>query len=130
MDPESPKEVRMRESAEDYLEAIGTLCRQSGRAQVSDIAKMLGVKKPSVTAALQQLRDKGYITYKQYAPVTLTESGLAYAKKVMNAHQILCRFLHELGGMSLTRADEAACHLEHWLEEDEISIIEERLNKW
>ncbi len=120
--------TRLRESAEDYLEAIGTLCRQSGQAQVSDIAVLLNVKKPSVTAALRHLRDEGLIEYRQYAPVTLTEKGQDYAKKVMMAHRTLRQFLHEMGGLSLERADSAACHLEHWLTYDEIAQISERLN--
>ncbi len=119
---------RLRESAEDYLEAIGTLCRESGHAQVSNIAQLLDVKKPSVTAALRHLRDEGLIEYKQYSPVTLTEKGQAYAKRVMTAHSTLRQFLHEMGGLSLERADSAACHLEHWLTYEEISSIAERLN--
>ncbi|MFI3243681.1 MAG: metal-dependent transcriptional regulator [Akkermansia sp.] len=124
-DNETP---RLRESAEDYLEAIGTLCRETGQAQVSNIAQMLNVKKPSVTAALRHLRDEGLIEYKQYSPVTLTEKGQAYAKRVMMAHRTLRQFLNEMGGLSLERADQAACHLEHWLTYDEISHIAERLN--
>ncbi len=119
---------RLRERAEDYLEAIGTLCRETGQAQVSHIAHLLDVKQPSVTAALRNLRDEGLIEYKQYSPVTLTEKGQAYAKKVMMAHSTLRQFLHEMGGIELDRADIAACHLEHWLSYEEIANIAERLN--
>lgn len=124
-DPTNP--TRLRESAEDYLEAIGTLCRKNGNAQVSDIATLLNVKKPSVTAAMRQLKEEGLIEYKQYAPITLTEKGQAYAQRVMNAHSTLRQFLCERGGLRLERADAAACHLEHWLSEDEINIIAEKL---
>lgn len=119
--------IRLRESAEDYLEAIGTLCRQNGQAQVSNIAELLKVKKPSVTAALRQLRDEGLIEYKQYSPVTLTEKGNIYAQRVMMAHSTLRQFLNERGGLSLERADAAACHLEHWLNDEEIHVIAEKL---
>ncbi len=117
---------RLPESAEDYLEAIGTLCRRDGQAQTSAIAEMLGVRKPSVTAALKKLKDEGLIYYTQYAPVQLTDKGLTYAQKVMNAHSTLKRFLEQAAGMSSKRADEAACHLEHWLNEDEIHEISRR----
>ena len=46
---------RIGRSGEDYLEAIGHLCHKNGSAQVSDIAQMLNVKKPSVTAAMRKL---------------------------------------------------------------------------
>ena len=72
-----PEELRKRigRSGEDYLEAIGHLCHKNGAAQVSDIAQMLGVKKPSVTAAMRKLADMGLIEYHQYAPITLTREG-------------------------------------------------------
>ena len=67
---------RLSRSAEDYLEAIGHLCNLHGQAQVSDIAERLGVKKPSVTAAMRQLSAEGLIEYRQYAPIRLTPKGL------------------------------------------------------
>ena len=75
-----PKFTRLSRSAEDYLEAIGHLCRENGKAQVSEVAAMLDVKKPSVTAAMHQLAEEGLITYRRYAPIELTEKGKQYAE--------------------------------------------------
>lgn len=118
---------RLSRSAEDYLEAIGHLCREHGQAQVSDVAAMLNVKKPSVTAAMRQLAEQGFIVYHPYSPVVLTEKGEEYAAQVINAHNILHRFMHEVAGLSEQRADAAACLIEHILTYEEIRAIGEKL---
>ena len=120
--------TRLSRSAEDYLEAIGHLCREHGRAQVSDVAAMLDVKKPSVTAAVHQLAEEGLITYRRYAPIELTEKGRQYAERVIRSHSILQRFLEEAAHLSRERADEVACHMEHLLSMEEIESIESKLN--
>ncbi len=116
--------ARLSRSAEDYLEAIGHLCREKGRAQVSDVAAMLNVKKPSVTAAVHQLAEEGLISYRRYAPIELTEKGRQYAERVIRAHRILQRFLINSAGLTPERADDVACHLEHLLSMEEIAQIE------
>lgn len=119
--------TRLSRSAEDYLEAIGHLCNLHGQAQVSDIAERLGVKKPSVTAAMRQLANEGLIEYRQYAPIRLTPKGQAYAQSVINSHLILQRFMQEVVGLSPERADETACMMEHILTYDEIRSIADKL---
>ena len=123
----SPKLTRLSRSAEDYLEAIGHLCRENGKAQVSDVAAMLNVKKPSVTAAVHQLAEEGLITYRRYAPIELTEKGRKYADQVISSHSILQRFLVEIGGLTPERAETAACSMEHILTFEEIAAMGERI---
>ncbi len=119
---------RLSRSAEDYLEVIGHLCRKNGCAQVSDIAEMMGVKKPSVTAAMRRLAECGMIEYRQYTPIQLTKKGERYADKVISAHRILYRFMCEIAGLQPERAGEAACLLEHVLTPNEIEGIATRLS--
>ncbi len=119
--------LRLSRSAEDYLEAVGALCRECGCAHVSAIAEKLGVRKPSVTAAVQQLAQFGFVEYQPYSPVRLTEQGRKYANNVMNAHSILHRFFIQDAGLSPERADEVACQMEHLLTYEEIDAIAQRL---
>ncbi len=126
-DGENTHPARLSRSAEDYLEAVGSLCRKSGCAQVSDIATLLGVRKPSVTAAMRQLAALGLIEYRPYAPIHLTEQGQRYADEVISAHGILRRFFTEAAGLSPERADEAACQMEHVLTYAEIEAISRKL---
>lgn len=119
--------VRLSRSAEDYLEAIGHLCREKGAARVNDIALRLNVKKPSVTAAVRRLADLDLVVYHQYAPIELTEKGEKYANQVIRAHTILRRFMHEVAGLSREKANETACMLEHILSQDDIRQLSKRL---
>lgn len=121
--------TRLTKSAEDYLEVIGHLCRKDGHAQVSDIATLLNVKKPSVTAAMRKLCKQGYIAYQAYYPITLTEKGKQYADLVTNAHGILMQFLITNAGLTQKRAEEVACQMEHILTFEETSAIADRLKR-
>ena len=58
--------MQIRESAEDYLEAILVLSKKGGGVRSVDIATMLGVSKPSVSHAMKLLREDGYIAMDRY----------------------------------------------------------------
>lgn len=118
---------KLTRSAEDYLEAIGNLCREKGAARVNDIAQLLNVKKPSVTAAVRRLADQDLVIYHQYAPIELTPKGQEYADNVIRAHSVLRRFMHEVAGLSRETANEAACMLEHMLTAEDIQTLSKRL---
>ena len=51
----------LSDSLEDYLEAILELERTNKVARVKDIAEKMGVLKGSVTVALKNLAEKGYV---------------------------------------------------------------------
>ena len=70
--------MQIRESAEDYLEAILVLSRKGGGVRSVDIATMLGVSKPSVSHAMKLLREDGYIAMDRYGTVTLMEKDWGY----------------------------------------------------
>ena len=73
---------KLTPSQEDYLETIYLEAEKNGCAKVTDIAKLLDVKKASVTGALSNLCEKGLINYAPYAPITLTAEGEKEAKKI------------------------------------------------
>ena len=51
---------------EDYLEAMASLKKEKGVARVRDIGRLLNVKKPSVTSALNTLSRAGLVVYERY----------------------------------------------------------------
>ena len=108
----------LTESLEDYLEAIAELSAAEGHAHTKEIAEKLKVKMPSVTGALRQLAQMGYITYNTHYPVTLTEKGKLIAEQVAARHKLLKKFFTDILGMFPEAATEAACHLEHLIDED------------
>ena len=68
----------------------------------------MGVTKPSVSYAMKQLREGGYITMADDSLIALTESGRAVAGRMLERHMTLARFLLSLG-VSEQAAIEDAC---------------------
>ena len=108
---------KLSENLEDYLETISSLSAGTGAARPSDIAAAMSVKRQSVTAALNSLREKGLVEYEKYKPVTLTKDGEAVAMNVRRKHRLLSDFFTGVLGVNASEADLAACRMEHALED-------------
>lgn len=118
--------MQIRESAEDYLEAILVLSKQGGGVRSVDIASMLGVSKPSVSHAMKLLREDGYIAMDRYGTVTLLEKGEEIAMRIYERHQVLTKMLEGLGvSEEVAKAD--ACKLEHDISNESFEKIKEHL---
>ena len=102
-------------STEDYLERISDLIARKGYARVVDIAAMLEVSQPSVTAMVQRLADAGYLHYERYRGLVLTEKGRAVGQRIRDRHATLKRLF------SLLRLDEET-------QENDIEGIEHSLS--
>lgn len=109
------------ESLEDYIEAILLFEEKDGNARVTKISKKLNVSKPSVTEALQTLKDKNIVHYNPYKPITLTKKGKNLAIKVKERHQKLYTFLVDVLKVEKEKAETQACRMEHILEKDVIN---------
>ncbi len=102
-------------SREDYLEAIAKLSEEETSVRVTQISKMMGVKKPSVTAALHKLSEDGLVKHRRYGLVELTREGRMIAEEVMRRHEVLFHFLSEVLDIDGETAQEDACRMEHSL---------------
>ena len=111
------KSKKLSENLEDYLEAIASLSADNGSARLTDIAKAMSVKKPSATAALITLSERGLVEYEKYKPVVLTSEGEAVARNVRSKHELLSGFFTGVLGVDSASADVAACRMEHALED-------------
>lgn len=107
-------------SMEDYLEAILVLQKDNPVARAKEIAESLNVKMSSVTNALKNLSEHGYINYDKYSFITLTEKGELVAKEIYERHHILKNFLVEILGVSDEVAEDNACRMEHVMDRDVI----------
>lgn len=105
-------------SLEDYIEEIYRQVLKSGNAKVTMIAEALGVKKASVTGALNTLMERKLINYAPYTPVTLTCDGEKIAKKILQKHENLAEFFIEVLKTPQAEAIEIACKMEHLVSED------------
>ena len=77
----------------------------------------MGVKKASVTGALNILQEKKLINYAPYAPVTLTAEGEKIAKNILKKHENLAEFFVEVLNTPRAEALEIACKMEHIVSE-------------
>ena len=74
-DGKSTKEavsLKIYESAEDYLEKILMLTERNGEVRSIDVATEMGVTKPSVSIAMKNLRQAGYISMDGAGSVSYT----------------------------------------------------------
>ena len=63
--------MKILESAENYLETILILQQRNGNVRAVEIAAELDFSKPSVSIAMKQLRENGYIEVDGNGHITL-----------------------------------------------------------
>lgn len=112
----------LRESAENYLETIYVLGLGSAVVRSVDIAAELGVSKPSVSIAMKNLREGGYIEMDTDAHITLTRTGLEVAERMYERHVVLTKWLAALGVPEATAALDA-CRIEHIISAESFEAI-------
>lgn len=103
---------KSEESMEDYLETIYVLTKRLPVVRSIDIATELGYSKPSVSVAMKNLRNKGFVTVSQEGYITFTEQGEALASETFERHTVISNWLISLG-VSQETASEDACKIEH-----------------
>ena len=116
--------MEIRESAEDYLEAILRLSRQGEGVRSIDVATMLGVSKPSVSHAMKLLREDGYIAMDRYGTITLLGKGAEIANNIYERHRVLSQMLESMG-VSKETALADACKMEHDISQETFEKIKE-----
>ncbi|MHC1636070.1 MAG: metal-dependent transcriptional regulator [Candidatus Methanospirareceae archaeon] len=107
---------------EDYLEAILNITEEKGYAKIKDIASTLGVKPPSVVEMVKKLDKMGFVEYRRYEGVILTEKGRIVGKAVQERHRAIRTFL-EIIKVPKEIANKDACIMEHELEPETIGQI-------
>lgn len=119
---------KLYKSGEDYLEAVLFIEQQKGRVRSVDVAKYLGVSKPSVNKALTILQDMGYVNKPVYGDVTITDEGRKKAQTVALKHKALTRLLTDVLGVEQDIAEKDACKIEHDISEETTKKLIEYLN--
>lgn len=119
--------MKIQQSAEDYLEAMLILEEKHGYIRSIDIAKHLGVTKPSVSYAVKRLKESGYINMESNGPITLAPPGRKIATRIYERHKALKVFL-ELLGVDPELAEEDACKIEHVISHDTYVAICRHVN--
>jgi Mn-dependent DtxR family transcriptional regulator len=120
--------VELTKALEMYVKVAYELEEEMGTATVSDMAHRLGVKAPSVTAALQKLDTMGMVKYRRYQNVKLTRVGKTLAKKLHDRNKTLMDFLLMIG-VDKDIAETDACEIEHVVNPETIERLADYLKK-
>lgn len=105
------------ESQGMYLKTIYLLIKTRGVATCKRIADELNFAKSSVSRAVNNLRQDGYIKETGTNYIVLTDKGYEIAKRLTEKYE----FFHDrlvAHGVSSDRAYETACRMEHIIPDD------------
>ena len=102
------------------LEKILMLQEKKGSVRSIDIAVDMGFSKPSVSVAMKNLRENGYISMDSDGFIKLEAPGMEIANRIYGRHRKLTAFFIALGVDPDTAAKDA-CKVEHDLSEETYS---------
>ena len=108
---------KLHSSGEDYLEAVLMVQRKSGMARSVDVARQMGVSKPSVSHAVGVLKDGGFLIMDEDGFLHLTEIGLEVAEKIYERHRFFTQHLIS-AGIDPVIAEQEACRMEHTISQE------------
>ncbi len=104
-------------SGEDYLEAVLVLQKEKGMVRSVDVARHMGVSKPSVCHAVAILKRGGFLTTDEDLFLRLTDIGRGVAEQTYEKHCFFTLLLME-AGVEPEIAEQEACRIEHVISED------------
>ena len=118
--------MQIKESAENYLERILILKNKNGMVRSVDIAHAMDFTKASVSVAMKNFRQEGYITVSGDGEIDLTDKGRAIAERIYERHQLIAQALMALGVREET-AYADSCKIEHDISDESFSCLKAHL---
>jgi DtxR family Mn-dependent transcriptional regulator len=112
---------------EEYLETIYRLQQRAGLARTNDIVDILKVVPGTVTNTMKRLQKHGYVRHTPYKGARLTAKGRRIALQVIRKHRLSERLLTDILHVDWGKAHDAACKLEHAIDNNIIGHLEKAL---
>ncbi len=122
------KNMNIYESAEDYLERILILRQKQEKVISLDVALSMNYSKASISRAMKNLRENGYITVDTDGSLELTELGFKIANRVFERHKMLSEIFIKIG-VPEKIALKDACKVEHDLSDETFDAIKKIIEK-
>lgn len=119
--------MKIQESAEMYLETILVLSKKSNTVRAIDIVNELEYTKPSVSVAMKNLRENGYVNIDACGFITLTASGREIAETIYERHMLITKWLVLLG-VNKETALQDACKIEHVISTESFEAIKSHVS--
>ena len=113
--------MKQNRKIEDYMKVIYRL-RGGSPVRAVEIARKLGVSKPTVSIALKEMESAGLVAVGTGRAIELTAQGEAIARDVNERYDALLGLLTDLG-VDENVAREDACEMEHGLSEASLSAL-------
>lgn len=114
------------ESGEMYVETIYLLSLESDKVRGKDISNYMGFSRPSVSRALNSLRERGLVNKDKNGNIILTEGGKILAKHIHERNILIARHFMDLGVDEQT-AKEDARKIERFLSDTTFEAIRAHL---
>lgn len=120
--------MKIQESAENYLETILVISHKKGMVRSIDIVNELEFSKPSVSVAMKNLRENGYIEMDKDGYIMLLDKGREIAEKIYERHTTLSKYLIALGVDPVVAAEDA-CRIEHVISAESFEAIKNHIKE-
>ena len=112
---------------ENYIKTIYSLSLDAGEVSVSELAKKLSVKLPTVTSMIKKLSGKKLVSYAPYQGIKITDKGKKEALSIIRKHRLAELFLVKIMKLGWEEVHEIAEQLEHVDSERFYNRIDEML---
>ena len=119
--------MHLTSSMEDYLEMICRILQKNEVVRIRELAENLHVKPSSASKMVNNLKEAGYIEFKKYGYIAITQKGLETGNYLLHRHRVLHDFLCLLNH---TKDElEQVEKIEHFINKITIDNLE-RLTEW
>lgn len=98
---------------ENYLKAIYFLDQKDENISLTALANEMQVSKPTVNDMVKKLKTNGWLEYKKYKPLRLTEEGRKTAALIIRKHRLTEMFLVQMMGFGWEEVHDIAEEIEH-----------------
>ena len=119
---------KLHASGEEYLEAVLVLQKERGMVRSVDVARHMGVSKPSVCHAVATLKAGGFLTMDEDFFLRLTDVGREVAEQTYEKHCFFTRLLID-AGVDPKEAEQDACRMEHTISESSFQQLKAAVAK-
>lgn len=117
---------QLTKSFEDYLEAIYILEQKGTPIKSVRISEMLEVSRPAVNKAMNELKERGFVSMDYYSSIELTDEGRFEAKRIYDKHLVIKNFLLKIG-VSTETAEIDCCKIEHIISDETLNCFKKFL---
>ena len=120
--------MAIHKSSEDYLETILILTNKLGLVRNIDIAEYMNYSKPSVTNAINVLKNGGYVEFNENKHIILTDKGKDVAEKIYEKHNFFKEYFISIGVDEETATNDA-CRIEHAISDESFEKLKKNISK-